>query len=278
MSDPPLPLWIGTAGVPAEEAEETFVLLHGYAGHSFSWRTWTPFLARRGHVVLVDMKGSGRAPRPDDDRWAPGDLAELVLRMLLERDLRRVTLVGHSLGGAVALITALGLADRGEASRLHRMVIVAGAAFRQRLPPFVALARRPRLTRALFRFMGPRFLVAQALRSMVYDRSDITGEQVRGYATPMEVPGTVEALMRTALQIVPDDTRELMERYPEIGVPALLLWGRHDPAVPLWVGERLVRALPHATLRVLERCGHLPVEERPEESLGALRAFLEAHP
>jgi len=265
-------------GRPPGDGTETFLLLHGYGGSSFSWRYWSPWLAERGHLLLVDLKGFGRAPRPDDDAYSPPDLAGLVCRLVEERDLRRITLVGHSLGGGVALLATLGLMDRGQAARLHRLVLVAGAAYPQPLPPFVTLARHPRLTGALLRLAGPRPVIAQALRAIVHDRSSISESQIRGYAEPMERPGSARALLRTALRIVPDDMDALTARYPTIGLPTLLLWGRHDPAVPLWVGWRLHEAMPRSTLRVLERCGHLPAEELPGESLAALREFLEATP
>ncbi len=278
MSGEGLPLWVGSGGLPPGPGTETFLLVHGYGASSFSWRTWAPFLAGRGHVLAVDMKGFGRAPKPDDGRYAPADQAELLLRLVRERDLRRVTLVGHSLGGGVALCLALALADAGDGWRLERLVIVAGAAYRQPLPLFVDLARRPSLSTFLLRLMGPEQVIAQALRAIVFDPGDITREQVRGYAAPLRDHGALVGLFSTARQILPPDLDRLTARYPQIRVPTLLLWGRQDRVVPLWVGRRLAGALPGSTLRVLERCGHMPAEERPAESLAALRAFLDAHP
>ena len=262
-------------GDPAAPTGETFVLLHGYAGSSFSWRAWVPALAPRGRVFLVDVKGFGKAARPDDDRYAPRDQAELILRLIEDEGLTGITLVGHSLGGGVALQVALGLQDLGEAARLRRLVIVAGAAYRQRLPPFVFLARHPRLTWLVLRVAGVRLVVAQALRTMVFDPTTITGAQIDGYAAPLLLPGSQRALLASALQIVPDDLDAMTRRYPGITVPTLLLWGRQDPAVPLWVGERLHRDLPRGRLVVVERCGHLPAEEHPEATLAHLLHFLD---
>ncbi|HSG09389.1 MAG TPA: alpha/beta hydrolase [Longimicrobiales bacterium] len=269
-----LPLHVETLGPKPQEGVDTFVLLHGYGGSSFSWRTWAPALARVGHVVLVDMKGFGSAPKPDDGRYSPRDHAELIHRLIVERDLRRVTLVGHSLGGGVALLTALGLLDDGS-GRLNRMVIVAGAAYRQRLPPFVTLARYRRLGTALMRCLGARRMVRFVLRTIVYRPKAVTRDQVEGYAKPLSTREARAALIATALQIRPFDLEATTRRYPEIDVPALLLWGRHDRVVPLSVGESLVRALPQGQLVVLEECGHLPAEELPDESLQVLGAFLE---
>jgi len=271
-----LPLHVETLGKPAG-AGETFVLLHGYGASSFSWRFWIPPLAARGHVVLVDLKGFGRAPSPDDDRYGPSDQAELVHRLVVERDLRDVTLMGHSLGGGVALIAALRILAE-DPGRLRSMVIVAGAAYLQRMPPFVALARRPRLTGALLRLLGPRFVVREVLRSCVYDVTTVTREQVDGYAAPLRTPHAGRGLLRTALHIVPDDLDALSARYREIAVPTLLLWGRHDRVVPLAIGRRLARALPDAVLVVLEACGHLPAEERPGASIRIVEGFLDGRP
>jgi pimeloyl-ACP methyl ester carboxylesterase len=272
-----LPLHVETRGPAPGEGVDTFVLLHGYGGSSFSWRAWAPALARRGHVVLVDLKGFGSAPKPDDDAYAPGDHAELVHRLILQRDLRRVTLVGHSLGGGVALLTALRLLDDG-AHRLQRLVVVAGACLPQRLPPFVALARWPFFPSFLMRVLGARRVVRHVLRSIVHDRTQITRSQVEGYADPLSTREARRALIATALRITPPDMVQVAARYPELDVPALLLWGRQDRVVPLEVGRRLAQLLPRAELVILEACGHLPAEERVDESLEKLEAFLETHP
>jgi pimeloyl-ACP methyl ester carboxylesterase len=252
---------------------ETFLLLHGYGASSFTWRHWAPRLAERGRVILVDLKGFGRAPKPDDDRYAPADQAELIQRLVESRDLRNVTLIGHSLGGGVALVTALRLQDTQE-GRLLRLVIVGGVAYEQRLPPFAGLAERPRLSSLLFRLVGPRRVVRTVLRGIVHDGAAVTEHQVRGYADPLGSPDAVRALISAARQIVPADLDVLTSRYREIAVPSLLVWGGEDRVVPLAVGRRLAAELPDARLHVLARCGHLPAEELPDESFAVLADFL----
>lgn len=269
-----LPLAVETHGPPPGEDVTTFLLLHGYGGSAFSWRYWTTPLARRGHVVLVDMKGFGAAPKPDDDAYGPHDQAELVHRLIVQRDLRNLTVIGHSLGGGVALLLALRLLAEPR-PRLRRLVTVAGAAYRQDFPPFVALAHHPRTTSLLFRILGARRVVRWVLRSIVHEPDRVTRAQVMGYAEPMASRPALRALIRSALRILPPDLDEVVKRYPSIAVPTLLLWGREDRVVPLWVAERLAAELPDARLAVIERCGHLPPEERPEESLRILERFLD---
>jgi pimeloyl-ACP methyl ester carboxylesterase len=269
-----LPLHVETVGPSAEAGTDVFVLLHGYGASSFTWRYLSQELGARGHVVLVDMKGFGAAPKPDDGLYGPQHMAELIHRLILQRGLERVTLVGHSLGGGVALLTALRMVDEG-AGRLHRLVLMCSAAYPQRLPPFVTLARWPRLSTMLLAVLGPRRVIRFVLRAIVFDKDAVTRGQVEGYADPLRKRAARRALLWAASQIVPEDIDALTARFPELDVPTLLLWGKHDRVVPLWVGERLAAALPRGELEVLERCGHVPPEELPQRTRDVVAAFLD---
>ena len=269
-----LPLHVEILGPDPDPGVDSIVLLHGYGGSSFSWRYWAPFLAKRAHVVLVDMKGFGSAPKPDDGQYGPRHQAELIYRLILQADLQRVTLIGHSLGGGVALDTALRLLDS-EPGRLKRLILVASAAYKQRMPLFVALAKYRRLASTALRILGTQFVIRHVLKSIVFDPSEVSDNQVLGYAKPLSSPEAHRALIDTALAIVPPDLEKLTARFEELDVPTLVLWGRQDRVVPLWVGERLADKLPDAKLQVLENCGHMPAEELPKESWEALQAFLD---
>lgn len=284
-----LPLYV-TEVVPDAETEggvldtesgarqaETFLLVHGYAASSFTWHRWRGPLARRGRVIQVDLKGFGRAPKPDDGRYRPRDLVDLLIELIRELDLSRLTLVGHSLGGGLSLLTSLRLLDAGE-PRLSRLGLVAAPAYRQKLPPFVTLSKAPGLSEGFARILGANVIVNQVLRTIVHDPGTITEEQIREYAVGLESEGGIRAAMDVGRSIVPEDLDQLAARYPEIELPTFLLWGDHDPVVPLWVGERLAQELPRAALTVLPACGHVPPEEKPDESLHAFESFLDAHP
>ena len=264
-----LPLHVVEMGT----GEDVFVLLHGFGGSSFTWRDWAPKLARLGRVLLVDMKGFGAAPKPDDGRYSPDDQAELVTRLVRGRDLNRITLVGHSFGGGVALLTALRLQADGD-DRVRRMILVASAAYAQRLPPFVALAKWPRLSTALLRMIGVRRVIRGVLRSIVYERRSVSVEQISAYSEALEAPEGVRSALAAALQIVPSHLHERTARFPQLIIPTLVLWGDHDRVVPLSVGQKLAAELPNARLVVLERCGHIPPEEHPDASWQVVSDFL----
>jgi pimeloyl-ACP methyl ester carboxylesterase len=282
-------LHLERGGRPLGPDTETFVLVHGFGASSFTWRRWMPELERRGHVVRVDLLGCGRSPAPHDGPYDPEGQAGLVLDRLRdlaaqdpppsdparpEGDGKGVTLVGHSLGGGIALFAALELERARTPPR--RLVLVGGAAYPQPMPPFVGLARRRVLAHAALDVLPTTLLVRQVLRSIVFDPAVVTDDLVEGYARPLERPGATHALLETARRIEPPDLPALTARYPGLSTPTLLLWGRHDRVVPAWVGQRLARTLPRARLHLLDRCGHLPQDERPDASVAALAAFLDA--
>lgn len=255
---------------------EPLLLLHGFGGSGFTWRHWVPTLARTHHVHVADLKGFGRSPAPRDDRYSPHDHAAAVHELLDERALHGVTLVGHSLGGGVALLTALRLLDAGVLQRLRALVLIASAAFPQRLPRFIGMARLPPIPVSGLRRSPPRGLVRLVLRGIVHDKACVTRDMVDGYALPLAEPGARYALISTARRIVPPDVDRIVARYPELDLPAKLIWGAHDRVVPPWVGERLAATLPRADLAMLDECGHLPPDEAPHRSLKMVSEFLEA--
>lgn len=270
----------GGDGAGGDDGAETFLLIHGYGASSYMWRHWTEPLARRGRVLLVDLKGFGSAPKTDDDRYAPDDLARGVIELVRELDLRSLTLVGQSLGGGVALLTALALLDEARSSdrRVRRMVLLAPAAYRQRLPPFVSISKMQGLSGPLLRMIGPRRVVRWVLRSIVHDPDSVTEDEVAEYARPLETREGRRAAFAAGRQILPPDIDERSRRYGELDMPTLLLWGESDRVIPLWVGERLEREMPSARLVVLEECGHVAPEERPEASWAVVERFLDRHP
>ena len=270
MTDFSLPIHVDRYG----DTGPALVMLHGFAATNINWRRWRAELAKHFQVHEIELKGHGRASAPPDGRYSAKDNAALVVEYIRSVEAEDVVLVGHSMGGGVALLAALTLLED-DPGLLRAMVSMAGAAYPQPLPPFIAFARKKFIARLLFRVLPKRLLIKIILRHIVVDSNVIDQAQIDGYALPLMRRPTWEAILETASQLIPPDMIELCDRFPEIDVPVLALWGRHDRVVPLSVGERLAAELPDTRLVVLEDCGHIPTEEKPEESLEAVLGFLQ---
>ncbi len=253
------------------------VLLHGFGANTYSWRHLVGPLGERHEVIAVDLKGCGASPKPDDGAYGILDQARLVTDLLVKRGLTDVTLIGHSLGGGVALAVTLELLAVGR-PRIARLVLIDSIAYDQRFPWFIQVLRTPGLGELAISVTPPRLQVRMVLRYAFYDSRAITDDVVTAYAAPLRHRDARRALVTTARQLVPPDMDAFTRRYPEIDIPVLLVWGRHDRVVPLRLGERLAGALPRAELSVVEACGHVPHEERPRDTLEIVDGFFRRHP
>jgi len=248
------------------------LLIHGFGGSLYTWRHLVPMLARDHEVVAVDLKGAGRAPKPADGRYSVGDHADCIAALIEQRDWRDLTIVGHSFGGGVALAAIVGARLEG---RVRNLVLIDSMAYRQAFPWFIRALRVPILG-PLSVFLLPKALeVRFVLRSAYHRPARITGEAVETYAAPLRQPDGRRALIEMARALPPRDADALAARYPDIALPALIVWGRHDRIVPLSIGLRLHRAIRSSRLVVVDDAGHLPHEETPDAVREVLGPFLD---
>ena len=243
------------------------VLVHGYAASSFSFRETIPALAPRFRVLAVDLPGFGYS-----DRSLQHDLSLDAQVRVLQRwmEAQRVTgalVVGHSMGGTIAMRLAVA-----QPALVERLVLV-GA-------PEPDWLRQGARLRPLLRPMRPLVRISVLLgttttrlsmRRLVYDRTHLTRPVLAGYRRPRRIKGSIAAIERM-LRFTAND-RPVSPA--EVRQPALLLWGEHDRTVPLGRGKRLAESLPDAELVVIPKAGHLVPEERPAETNAALLRWIE---
>jgi pimeloyl-ACP methyl ester carboxylesterase len=259
------------------------VFLHGLGASSHIWRRVLPELPPGRRLITIDLKGFGRSDKPIDFRYAIEDHAAAVESVLASLDLRNVTLVGHSFGGAVALLMAVRQTDRAELrgersrtkwNRLERLVLIDSPAYPQRPTRAVRFLRRPLAAYLGLAIVPPEVLVIGALRSELGLPQGLTADDVAAYAQPFVERGAKHALIETAIGLEPVDFRAVVEGYRRVSLQALLVWCRTDPVVPLAIGQRLSRDLPAARLEIIDGCSHVPSEERPGPLAQILGRFI----
>ena len=249
------------------------VFLHGFAAALTTWDDIAPlFPADRFTLYLLDLKGFGFSSKPRDGRYRPEDQAKVVAAFLEGQRLEGTVLIGHSLGGAIALLVLLGA--RMQPGRIGRLILVAPAAFPQPLLPVMSRLRRPLLGAAILHLIPLRLMVRFTLARVFHDQSVVTPERVRRYMTCFGSRGMAYVLQESCRAIVPEHYVDLPRLYPTIDLPVLIVWGERDRIIDPRCGERLAAEIPGARLVVIPGCGHNPHEERPRETFAALTAFL----
>jgi 4,5:9,10-diseco-3-hydroxy-5,9,17-trioxoandrosta-1(10),2-diene-4-oate hydrolase len=247
----------------------TVLLVHGILSSIFTWRDLLPRLARHHDVVALDLPGFGASDQPAD---LSGELYPAVLLRLMERlAIPRAAIVGHSLGGAAACMFA---AQHPE--RVERLALIAPAGFNlaaEEMPWLLRAVEWPPVGELLERLPVRRALVRIGLRQVVFDDALVTDERVEEYWAPLARPGAI-----ASLRALMASRHALGARFPALAgrvrAPTLLVWGRADAWIPVSHAERFLAAIPGSRAVVLERCGHLPQEEKPQEVLRVLAEFL----
>jgi pimeloyl-ACP methyl ester carboxylesterase len=251
---------------------DPILAVHGLGASLYSWRNLKGQLPDH-ELILIDLRGAGKSPKPHDTHYSIHDQANLVYEFILEKNLRNLTLVGNSYGGAVSLIVSIRLCEQNP-GLLSKLILIDSGGYNKLLPWYLKLLRTPVLGWLALHILSPKQSAKTVLNNAYYNHGLITKEQIEAYAEPIGSPGGRYALLQTAKGVIPKDINEIIAKYRTINVPTLILWGLNDRVIPLEIGEMLHAAIPGSRLETIDECGHVPQEEKPAETIAHVSQFL----
>lgn len=255
------------------------VLLHGWPETSYCWRHLMPAFADGFRMVAPDLRGIGDTAKtdgPHDKATVAGD----IWAIMDAEGMDRAVLVGHDIGARVAMRMTLDRPDR-----VSSLVVING-----RYPPlggvktsdsgqarerwYFFFHQHPDLVEALVgkdvRAYYEHFLRHWSHPDFSFAEADIA-EYVRAYSRPGSVRGACRHYMAALDE---DDAQWAADVDKTITTPTLVIWGRDDRVSPPFYTEGYDRVFTDIDIRFLTPCGHFPQEERPEDTIRAMRAFL----
>lgn len=153
---------------------DPILFLHGLGGSLYSWRNQKA-LAAQYKVVLIDFRGAGDSPKPNDKHYSIKEQADLIYEFIHEHNLNNLAIVGNSYGGAVSLLLALKL---GEEDRLSNLILINAGAYPDHLPSHLTILRVPIIGWLAVHLIPPKAQVSRVLRDSYYAPCKITREQI----------------------------------------------------------------------------------------------------
>ncbi len=249
-------------------AGEPVVFLHGFPTSGHLWSEVVAQMPAGYRLVVVDLLGYGRSDPPAGRSLTLRAHGERVVALLDALGIAEACIVGHHLGGGVAQWLALNAP-----SRVSRLALVDSVAF-DRWP-----SRDLRLARALMpltRRLGPELLL-QLLRADLergYADPSRAAHSVDRYLRPFHGREGSEVFTRHLAALDARETVQLGERLGALRLPAAVVWGEHDPFLPVALGRRLAGAIPQATLDLVSGARHFTPEEDPRAVAGVLTSLL----
>ena len=253
---------------------EPVVMLHGLGGTKISFLPTLAALAPERRVIAVDLPGFGDSDKPLG-RYDAAFMARWVEALFDALSFDRVDVLGHSMGGRVALELGIRRPDRVESL----MLMTPSLAWRtdKRWAPYLRLIR-PEL--GLLQ-PTPRSVVEGFVRRLIPGAQDSWAaagidEFLRSYLTPRGRVAFYAAARQIYLESG-DGPNGFWTRLEACKPRSLFLWGRRDQLVPIGFAQHVERALPSAEHVELD-CGHIPQFECPAQAHAALSAFLRRAP
>lgn len=253
------------------------LLVHGIGDSSETWREVIPLLARRHTVIAPDLLGHGQSDKPRAD-YSLGSFANGLRDLLVLLGHHSATVVGHSLGGGVALQFAYQYPER-----CDRLVLVCSGGLGAEVSPILRIASLPGASGAIFASVQPAvrrpvLLAARACtRVGLLDDCDV--QELRTVWASLRDRSTRAAFLRTLRSVVDlrgqsVDSRDRL--YLTRNLPTMLVWGGRDPILPVSHARGVAAELPDVVLEVLDHAGHIPHRNDPARFAQVVQAFVQA--
>jgi pimeloyl-ACP methyl ester carboxylesterase len=251
------------------------LLLHGLGCDHTTWEPVIAKLAKKYTVIAPDLLGHGQSAKPRAD-YSVGGYANGMRDLLTVLNIDKVTVVGHSLGGGVAMQFAYQFPERTE-----RMVLVAPGGLGPEVTPMIRAVGLPgfKAAMAVLTLPGLRHVGMAGMRAL--SRSGLSAthdlDEVAEIYDSFKDPGARRAIAHVVRAVV--DTRgqivTMVDRaYLTQAMPMLVVWGTEDKVIPVKHATTVGEIAPGAQVEVLGNSGHFPHKDHPERFVKILSDFI----
>ena len=254
------------------------LLIHGIGDNSTTWNSVQANLAQQFTVIAPDLLGHGQSDKPRAD-YSVAAYANGMRDLLSVLDIERVTIVGHSLGGGVAMQFAYQFPHL-----VDRLILVSSGGVTKDVNFVLRLASLPMGSEALTVLRLPLLLPAVQLAGRIVGKA--IGTTALGHDLPnmlrvlndLPEPTASAAFSRTLRAVV--DWRgqmvTMLDRcYLTEAIPVQIIWGSRDVVVPVRHAHMAHAAMPGSRLEIFEHSGHFPFHDDPARFIDVVQRFID---
>jgi pimeloyl-ACP methyl ester carboxylesterase len=242
-----------------DPAKPTVILLHGLGGNSANWAFNIAALAANYHVIAPDQIGFGKSDRLTI-KYRVGTYVDFLDKMMAELKIEKASLVGNSLGGWVAALTAIKYPNR-----VEKIVLADAAGLK---PPDVDLAQIYSLN------YSTRDEVRQLVKLVFYNQAIFGSDAMIEQSMTVRISANDGYTINSLIESIKRNEDFLNGRLGEIKKPTLIVWGKQDGLLKVSDGEQFKREIAGSELLVFDQCGHVPMVEKAADFNKAVLAFL----
>jgi pimeloyl-ACP methyl ester carboxylesterase len=254
---------------------ETLLLIHGMAGSSDSWRSVLPQLSKKYRVIAPDLLGHGQSDKPRYSDYSLGAFAVWLRDLLDELGVSQATLVGHSLGGGVAMQFVYQHPDY-----VKRLVLISSGGLGPDVGLILRLLSAPGAELVL-PVVAPQFVLTAGnkVRSWLSAAGlqSPRGAEIWSAYSSLSDPATRQSFLRTLRSVV-DYRGQAVSAVSKLGLrehlPIMAIWGERDDIIPVDHAHAAHEARPDVRLELLPNVGHFAHVEAPNDVVELIEDFI----
>ena len=249
---------------------ETIILLHGTGASLHTWDKWTDKLKKNFRVIRLDLPAHGLTGPHPENKYSISEYSKFLHSFVNQLKLNGFVLSGNSLGGSISWYYA---SIYPEKVRLLSLISPGGFLKKDNESPFVIkLARAPVINKIL-RYVTPRFFIKNTLKEVYYDENKLTDIKIDSYRDMILRENNRESFISRSLLKPKDHTNRLKL----ISAPTQIIWGNEDAWIPVSNSKFFRDAIENVRIDTMYETGHIPMEERPLESLDLFLNFINSN-
>ena len=241
------------------------ILIHGTGASLHTWDSWTKELVKTHRVIRLDLPAFGLSGQDPLKRYSSMDYVTLLNDFVNELDINEFHLAGNSLGGLVAWLYASKY-DR----KINKLLLISPSGFSSDKTPLVIRLAKTPFINSFLRYLTPKSFIKKNLKEVYYHDSLITEEIINRYRDLTLFNGNRSAFI-DRVNIKSEDYSYKMSL---IQTPTLILWGGNDEWIPMDNAFKFEDAIENSRVVIMPETGHIPMEERPLESLKIAFEFI----
>lgn len=255
---------------------QPIILIHGWLEDYYGWDSTIAFLKNQYYCISLDLFGFGQSDKPLTGDYTIHAQARRVVALADALNLERFYLIGHSMGGQIALTIASQIAPERVIRLISVAGVVSGAIHPATMATAVRIARLPLpLLQTVTRLSRPlrelRWWSNRQFKPSFYKIKTLPFERWQPLRYSATLPGTGIAMKKAGESILATDITAYLAAIP---CPVLALFGKYDHVVMPSEGQLVADHVPQGEVMYIEQCGHFPNWEKPEMYESIMTAYL----
>ncbi len=279
----------------AVNGSKSIILIHGFGGGTFSYRFNIDYLAVLGYdVYAIDLKGFGYSERILNSDYSHFSQAKIIKDFILQKNLKEVILVGHSMGGRIAVMT-YDLLVKTNPEIIKKIILIDSSGLENfsntdnenkqnignKKQSFLNLFLNKLINQSIVDILYYNIFLNQhrfkdILTSAYYDKSKIDSDWISLYLMPFKIKNTnkVYNLVIKSQVSKSNLNYDIVTVLKNIKVPVLVVWGEYDNWISIENAYKFKKLIKNSQLQIISNSGHLPMEESPEVFNEKIKNFL----